>query len=65
MFLLPGVGESGMGSYHGKLTFDTFTHRRAVILSSGNAWTDVPIRYAPYTPYKVSLSLLLQFHHLL
>ncbi|MGK0367381.1 MAG: aldehyde dehydrogenase (NAD+) [Thermoproteota archaeon] len=41
-----GVGESGVGSYHGKFSFDTFTHQKAVIKKS--VWPDIPIRYAPY-----------------
>ncbi len=48
-----GVGNSGMGSYHGKLGFDTFSHRKAII-KRGN-WIDPPIRYAPY---KDKLNLL-------
>eukprot|EP01126_Amoeba_proteus_P059702 TRINITY_DN7823_c0_g1_i4.p1 TRINITY_DN7823_c0_g1~~TRINITY_DN7823_c0_g1_i4.p1 ORF type:complete len:194 (-),score=36.45 TRINITY_DN7823_c0_g1_i4:69-650(-) len=47
-----GVGHSGLGAYHGKLTFDAFTHKRAVVRSSSNSWTDLPIKYAPYTPLK-------------
>ncbi len=41
-----GIGTSGMGAYHGKLSFDLFTHFKPVI-SRGN-WLDIPIRYAPY-----------------
>lgn len=41
-----GVGESGMGSYHGKTSFDTFTHKRS-ILKRGNLF-DIPLRYPPY-----------------
>lgn len=41
-----GVGNSGMGAYHGKYSFDTFSHKKA-ILKKGN-WFDNPIRYAPY-----------------
>lgn len=41
-----GVGNSGIGAYHGKLSFDTFTHRKAIV-KKGN-WLDIPIRYAPY-----------------
>ena len=40
-----GVGESGMGSYHGKKSFDTFTHYRSV-LKQGKL--DVKLRYFPY-----------------
>lgn len=42
-----GVGHSGMGSYHGKLSFDTFTHYRSVVRKS--TWIDLPMRYHPYT----------------
>lgn len=40
-----GVGESGMGSYHGKSGFDTFTHYKSVLKKLN---LDIPIRYAPY-----------------
>ena len=42
-----GVGNSGIGAYHGKLSFDTFSHKKAVV-KKGN-WLDLPLRYAPYT----------------
>ena len=42
-----GVGASGMGAYHGKLGFDTFSHKKAII-KRGN-WLDPTLRYAPYT----------------
>jgi aldehyde dehydrogenase (NAD+) len=41
-----GVGESGMGSYHGKWSFDTFTHWKSVLKKSN--WIDVALRYPPY-----------------
>ncbi|GIV43144.1 MAG: aldehyde dehydrogenase [Bacteroidia bacterium] len=41
-----GVGESGMGNYHGKASFDAFSHPRG-ILKKTNLF-DIPIRYAPY-----------------
>lgn len=41
-----GVGESGIGGYHGKQTFDTFSHKKGVV--SRGTWLDVPTRYAPY-----------------
>ena len=41
-----GVGNSGMGRYHGKFGFDTFTHYKGV-LKKGN-WLDLPVRYPPY-----------------
>lgn len=48
-----GVGESGMGRYHGKATLDTFTHWRSVLKSSTRV--DPPMRYAPYTEAKEKL----------
>ncbi|MGB1042128.1 MAG: aldehyde dehydrogenase [Tenacibaculum sp.] len=41
-----GVGESGIGGYHGKQTFDTFSHKKGVV-TRGN-WLDITTRYAPY-----------------
>jgi aldehyde dehydrogenase (NAD+) len=41
-----GVGESGMGSYHGKASFDTFTHNKSMLKKS-NLY-DMPLRYPPY-----------------
>ena len=41
-----GVGNSGMGSYHGKDSFLAFSHRRAVIKTP--TWVDMPFRYMPY-----------------
>ncbi len=46
-----GVGSSGMGSYHGKHSFDTFTHYKSVMTKT--TWPDIPIRYAPYSPSKL------------
>lgn len=48
-----GVGHSGMGSYHGKHSFDTFTHKRAIVKKY--TWIDLPIRYFPYTDLKMKL----------
>lgn len=48
-----GVGNSGMGQYHGKLSFDTFTHYRSIIKKS--TWIDLPMRYFPYTALKLKL----------
>ncbi|MEA5050476.1 MAG: aldehyde dehydrogenase [Oscillospiraceae bacterium] len=42
-----GVGMSGMGQYHGKLSFDTFTHSRSIVRKA--TWIDLPMRYFPYT----------------
>ena len=44
-----GFGASGMGSYHGKATFDTFTHYKSIVHKS-NA-IDLPMRYQPYKKF--------------
>ncbi|SNR14751.1 aldehyde dehydrogenase [Tenacibaculum jejuense] len=54
-----GVGESGTGSYHGKQTFETFSHKKGVV-TRGN-WLDVPTRYAPYKGKLKQLKTLLKF----
>ncbi len=41
-----GVGNSGIGAYHGKRSFDTFSHKKSVV--SKGLWLDLPFRYAPY-----------------
>lgn len=41
-----GVGESGMGSYHGKDGFDAFTHYKSIV--DKKMWLDLPMRYQPY-----------------
>jgi aldehyde dehydrogenase (NAD+) len=41
-----GVGNSGIGAYHGKLSFDVFSHHKGVVKKA--TWIDVPLRYAPY-----------------
>lgn len=41
-----GVGEGGMGSYHGKDGFDAFSHVKSVV--DKKCWLDLPMRYAPY-----------------
>lgn len=48
-----GVGKSGMGSYHGKYTFDTFTHHKSILKSHNTI--DVPLRYPPYEDKKLDL----------
>lgn len=40
-----GLGESGMGAYHGRAGFDAFTHSRAVMRRA--TWLDLPFRYPP------------------
>ena len=41
-----GVGESGMGSYHGKKGFDAFSHTKSIV--DKKTWMDLPMRYQPY-----------------
>jgi aldehyde dehydrogenase (NAD+) len=41
-----GVGNSGMGGYHGEESFRVFSHRRSVVLTG--TWIDLPFRYMPY-----------------
>ena len=41
-----GFGESGMGSYHGKFGFETFSHRKSTL--DKKLWLDLPMRYQPY-----------------
>jgi len=51
-----GVGNSGMGSYHGRLSFDAFSHRRAVVASP--TWIDMPFRYMPYKFFSIVKKIL-------
>ena len=41
-----GVGNSGIGAYHGKLSFDIFSHKKSIVKRAN--WLDLPMRYAPY-----------------
>ena len=45
-----GVGHSGMGSYHGKKSFDTFSHEKSIVKKA--TWLDLPFRYLPYNRLK-------------
>jgi len=54
-----GVGHSGIGAYHGKLSFDIFTHHKGVV-KKGN-WIDLPMRYAPYKGKLASIKRLLDW----
>lgn len=55
-----GVGHSGMGSYHGKRSFDTFSHYRAIVDKA--TWLDLPMRYHPYNK-KINAMLIRMFIH--
>lgn len=48
-----GVGESGMGSYHGRSSFETFTHRKAT-LRRGLRF-DIKMMYPPYTKFRTNM----------
>ena len=48
-----GVGHSGMGAYHGKKGFDTFSHTRSIV--DKQTWLDLPMRYQPHTKKKEKL----------
>lgn len=45
-----GMGASGMGQYHGRESFDTFSHKKSIVNKA--TWLDVPFRYAPYASWK-------------
>lgn len=54
-----GVGSSGMGRYHGKSSFDTFSNLRSVLVKSN--LIDIPVRYPPYSKLKAKIvSLILR-----
>lgn len=48
-----GIGESGMGKYHGKFSFDTFSHPKAVVQRS--FLVDFWFRFPPWNDYKMQL----------
>ena len=51
-----GVGNAGMGRYHGRESFEAFSHRRAVVITP--TWLDLPFRYMPYSLFKIVKKLL-------
>jgi len=48
-----GVGGSGMGSYHGRKSFETFSHEKSIVKKY--TWLDLPMRYQPYHRIKEKL----------
>ncbi|MET2985990.1 aldehyde dehydrogenase [Aureibaculum conchae] len=54
-----GVGQSGIGAYHGKTSFDIFSHHKAIIKKAN--WLDIPLRYPPY---KLPLKWIKKIKHL-
>ena len=51
-----GVGNSGMGRYHGKESFEAFSHTRSIIATS--TWIDLPFRYMPYKMFNLVKKIL-------
>lgn len=51
-----GVGNSGMGGYHGRDSFDVFSHRRSVVITP--TWLDLPFRYMPYRLFRLVKRIL-------
>jgi aldehyde dehydrogenase (NAD+) len=54
-----GVGHSGIGAYHGSLSFDTFSHKKGIVKKAN--WLDLPMRYAPYKDKLKSIQKLLKW----
>lgn len=48
-----GFGESGMGSYHGRTGFETFTHYKSIVDKKN--WIDLPMRYQPFKEFNSKL----------
>ena len=54
-----GVGASGMGCYHGKEGFETFSHKKSMV--DKKTWLDLPMRYQPYRKlYQKLITLFLK-----
>ena len=51
-----GVGNSGMGMYHDKVSFEAFSHRRSIIATG--TWIDLPFRYMPYRMFSLVKKIL-------
>ena len=54
-----GVGQSGIGAYHGSLSFDTFSHKKGIVKKSN--FLDLPMRYAPYKDKLGTIKKLLKW----
>ncbi len=48
-----GLKQSGIGGYHGKVGFDTFSHKKSVV--DKKTWFDLPLRYQPYSKFKLKM----------
>jgi aldehyde dehydrogenase (NAD+) len=54
-----GVGHSGIGAYHGILSFDTFSHKKSILKKSN--FLDLPMRYAPFKDKLATIKKLLKW----
>ena len=54
-----GVGHSGVGAYHGKHSFDTFTFEKGI--TTRYNWLDLPVRYAPYRDKMKALKFFMRW----
>ncbi len=54
-----GVGNSGIGAYHGRLSFDTFSHHKSIVKKA--TWLDIQLRYAPYNNKLAPIRKLLKW----
>jgi len=54
-----GVGHSGIGAYHGSLSFDIFSHKKGIVKKAN--WLDLPMRYAPYKDKLKSIKKILKW----
>jgi aldehyde dehydrogenase (NAD+) len=54
-----GVGHSGIGAYHGSLSFEVFSHRKGIVKKAN--WMDLSLRYAPYKDKLATIKKLLKW----
>ena len=54
-----GVGHSGIGAYHGRLSFDLFSHKKSIVKKAN--WLDLPLRYAPYKDKLTTIKKVLKW----
>lgn len=54
-----GVGHSGIGAYHGRLSFDIFSHKKGIVKKAN--WLDLSMRYAPYNNKLATIKKVLKW----
>lgn len=54
-----GIGHSGIGAYHGSLSFDVFSHHKSLVKKAN--WLDLPMRYAPYKDKLTTIKKILKY----